>query len=489
MKLFFSRSIVGKMWLAMVILVLIVTWITGMVQTNVLKDIYYRQQIDHLSRQGRDIAGAISSGGSIREKISLLSDMTNNNITLVDPEGFILECQGMGMNMSLSGMHANKLSIFDHHGGFMSREDFKQVLAGGSVSMRGANRLIKEEVLSVAVPVKKGGAVVGVVIISHSMADIEGQMSDILKVILNGGIGGVILATFLSLLFSRSLSRPLIQMNRVAMAMTGGDFSSKVEVRSGDEIGALAHSLNMLSSELQEKIAALERLDQTRRDFVAGVSHELRTPLTIIQGYAEALQDDVPDSEAERQECVDGIVEESGRLKRLVSDLLDLRRIESGRESIDLCEFDATPVLTGTVDRMQSLADQKDIVLSLAIPEELPPIQANPDRLEQIMINLIENAVRFTPTGGKVQVRALPGNGFVRISVTDAGPGIPAGELDLIWEKFYKVDKSRSRHEGGGTGLGLAIVKRLVENMGGMVGVESAPGQGTTFFFTLKYKK
>jgi len=481
----FRKSIVAKLWLTMVLLVLIITWITGMVQSNIIKGIYYRQQIDHISRQAYDIAGAIGSGNSSPEMISVLSGLTNTNIMLVDRRGFIEECRGMGMNIG-SGEASQRISILGHHGDLMSREDLERVLGGGTISYKGTSQVINQEVLSVAVPVEAGGSVTGALIVSHSMSVIEGEMSAFQKVFLNVGIGGILLATFLSFLFSRSLSRPLIRMNRAAQALARGDFSRRVTVKSGDEIGVLANSLNALSDQLQEKIFVLERLDQIRKDFVAGVSHEMRTPLTIIQGYAEVLQDNVAESEEDRRECVDGIVEEAGRLKRLVHDLLDLRRIESGQESIELYPFDATPVLQRSVDKMKSLAERKGINLSLEVSERLPGILANQDRLEQVMINLIENAIRYTPLGGKVYVEAIPVNGFARINVTDSGPGIPEPEQDLIWEKFYKVDKSRARSEGGGTGLGLAIVKRLVEKMGGSVGLESVPGRGVTFHFTLK---
>ncbi|MFZ5632638.1 MAG: ATP-binding protein [Bacillota bacterium] len=482
---FFRKSIVARLWLVMVVLVLIITWITGLVQSDMIRKIYYRQQIDHISRQGRDIAGAVSAGGDIREKIRLLSGMTNTNIMLVDRQGFIEECHGMGMNISAAGTTSQRISVLGHHGDLITGEDLRKVMAGETVFNTGMNRIIDAEVMAVAVPVETRGVTTGAVVVSHSMSDIEGQVSDFQRVILNVGIGGIILATLLSLFFSRSLSGPLIQMNSVALGLAGGDFSRKVEVKSEDEIGALAAALNSLSGQLQEKIAALERLDQTRKDFVAGISHELRTPLTIIQGYAEALQDNVADSEEERRECVDGIVEEAGRMKRLVSDLLDLRRIEAGQERVELREFDAAPVLERSVDKMRPLAERKGIDLYLDMAGDLPPVRANPDRLEQVMINLIGNAIRYTPRGGKVVVGAKGAGGFVRVSVTDSGPGIPPAEQDLIWEKFYKVDKSRARSDGGGTGLGLAIVKRLVEKMGGSVGVESLPGEGTTFSFTL----
>ncbi|MFZ5648988.1 MAG: sensor histidine kinase [Bacillota bacterium] len=485
---FFRKSVVFKLWLAMVTLVLIITWVTSMVQTNSIEKLYYRQQIDHISRQGYDIAGAISSGDNIREKIILLSNMTNTNIMLIDRDGFIEECHGMGMNMTILGDQGQRVSVLGHHGDLITDEDMKKILAGESRVFRGINQAVKTEVLSVAVPVTTGGGVSGAVIVSHSMADIESQMSDFQKIIVNVGMGGIILATFLSLLFSRSLSRPLIQMNNVALALSGGDFSRRVEVKAEDEIGVLAESLNKLSDELQEKIAALEKLDQTRKDFVAGVSHEIRTPLAIIQGYAEALQDGVAGSEEEQKQCIDGIVKESGRLKRLISDLLDLRRIESGMECIEIYDFDPIPVITESVDKMRTLADRKGVDISLETGGDIPWVRANPDRLEQVMINLIENALRFTPPGGTITVKIAQEGRLVRVMVSDSGPGVSADQQDLIWEKFYKVDKSRARNDSGGTGLGLATVKRLVERMGGEVGVESAPGKGATFTFTLRLK-
>ncbi|MFZ5643652.1 MAG: sensor histidine kinase [Bacillota bacterium] len=480
----FRKSIVAKLWLVMVVLVLIITWITGMVQSNIIKGIYYRQQVDHISRQADDIAVAVSSGENVSRIISLMSG-TNTNIMLVDRNGFLIECHGMGMSMSSVGGSKINTNIIGHHGELMTREDIDNVFSGKKVAYSGLNSVVNTEVLSVAVPVRTGEAVTGAIIVSHSMSVIEGEMSSFLKVIVNVGIGGIILATLLSLLFSRYLSRPLIQMNRAALSMARGNFSRKVDVKSQDEIGVLGNSFNVLSNQLQEKIAALDRLDQTRKDFVAGVSHELRTPLTIIQGYAEALQDNVAESEEDRRECIDGIVEETQRLKRLVTDLLDLRRIESGTEVIRLEEIDAAPVILKSVEKMKNFSLLKNIKLKAQdLPDHLA-VLSNRDRLEQIMINLIENAIRYNPPGVEVSVTVKRDVNSFRVSVSDSGPGIPEGELELIWEKFYKVDKSRARKEGGGTGLGLAIVKRLVENMGGKVGVESESGKGTTFSFTM----
>lgn len=477
---FLKSSIIAKLWLIMVILVLMVIWVSGLAQSNIIRKIYFDQQVEQLSNQGKDIAMLISSGEGIKERIKFLSDMTHTNIMLVDPEGYLEECHGMGMNMSLGKSINDRVSILGHHGNLMTREELRRVLSGETVAYRGPNHFVDTDVLSVAVPVKSQGPVTGAVIISAPLTPYENRLADYQRVILNVGIGGIILATFLSLLLSRSLSRPLIQMNTVARGLAAGDFSRKVEVKTRDEIGVLASSLNTLSGQLQDKIQALERLDNARKDFVASISHELKTPLTIMQGYAEALQDNLAETEEERQEHISCIIDEIQRLKRLVAELLDLRRIEMGQEIIELKQMDIVPILMKSIGKMKTVAYEKGITLEGELPISMPQVKSNPDRLEQVMINLLDNAMRHTPPGGIIKVDVSGTGRFIEVRVADSGPGIPESDLELIWEKFYKVDKSRTRN-GGGTGLGLAIVKRLIENMCGSITVSSVEGKGTTF--------
>ncbi len=481
---FIRKSIIAKLWLVMVLLVLVIMWISGFAQANIIRKLYYDQQFEQLAGQGEDIASVISNGDNIKEKIRFLSGMSHTNIMLVDREGYIVECHGMGMNMSIGNNLTDKVSIFGHHGNLLTTGEFDKVMSGRIVSYRGQNHIVNTDVLSVAVPVKTKGVVTGAVILSAPLTTYEKQLAELQRVILNVGIGGVILATLLSLLLSRSLSRPLIQMNTVARGMAAGNFSRKVEVKTEDEVGVLAVSLNNLSQQLQEKIQALERLDNTRKDFVASISHELRTPLTVMQGYAEALQDNLAESEEERQEHIGFIVDEIQRLKRLVAELLDLRRIETGQEKIELKTMNPLPVLEKSLDKMKAVAEEKKVCLKGVLPDRIPPVKSNPDRLYQVMINLLDNAIRHTPGGGTVSATVEIKEEFVEVRLSDTGPGIPENEIELIWEKFYKTDKSRAR-KGDGTGLGLAIVKRLIENMGGTVSVSSNIGKGTTFSFTM----
>ncbi|MHB1043494.1 MAG: sensor histidine kinase [Eubacteriales bacterium] len=479
-----SRSIVLKLWLAMVAFVLIVLYFTGMAQTVKLKDLYYRQQLEQLTAE----AGHIESGlnlGDANQKAHFLAVMAgalNSNIMVTDIKGTILYCVGMGMDMT--GVEEEKINIVGHHGMPWKESDFNSILQGKVVSYRGNYYFLDSDVLTVAAPLYKGDEINGAVMLSAALGPIEERVRDLQRVTQYAGLAGIMLATILSLLFSRTLSRPLIRMNQAARAMARGDYSRRVEAISNDEIGLLAQSLNSLATRLQEKIAALERQDQIRREFVSNVSHELRTPLSIMQGYTEALIDGMAGSKAESEKYLGNIHEEILRLRRLVLEILDLQKMEAGRVIMDVREVSLTEVAGRVAGKLQPLADKKKIKLSRSFARAPRTIWGDPDRLEQVMINLLDNAIRVTPAGGEVKIEVMERPEEIVVAVSDDGPGIPPEEQALIWERFYKVDKSRTR-TGGGTGLGLAIVKEIVEAHGGMIEVISEPGEGSVFSFAI----
>lgn len=480
-----SKSIVLKLWLVMVTLVLIVLYFTGTVQSGKLKKLYYSQQLEQMTKEAEHIAagqGINDNNLSSTHYLSTLADAFNGNIMVTDVNGYIEHCVGMGMNISAA--NGQNVSIVGHHDIPFKEEDLQSVLQGKVVSYRGPYHFLDTDVLTVAVPVYKEGKIAGTVMLSAPIAPIEERIADLQRITQYAGLVGIILATFLSLLFSRTLSRPLLNMNQAARAMARGDYSRRMDVQSKDEIGLLAESLNSLATELQEKIAALERLDQTRREFVANVSHELRTPLSIMQGYTEALIDGMASSEADRQKYLGNIHEEILRLRRLVTEILDLRKIEAGQLEMDMKAVSLSDIARRVISKLQALAEEKNISISQHFPPGLPTAQADPDRLEQVFINLLDNAMRVTPAGGKVEVTIKDLKEKFQISISDNGPGIPLEEQPLIWERFYKVDKSRARR-GDGTGLGLAIVKEIVEAHGGSIEVTSKPGEGSIFVFTI----
>ena len=227
-------------------------------------------------------------------------------------------------------------------------------------------------------------------------------------------------------------------------------------------------------------ITELKRLEQVRREFVANVSHELRTPLTAIKGFAETLRDGALRDPRQASEFVDVIYRHAERLRALIEDLLDLSAVEQGQSRLTLKAVAIDEVVAQAAAVIRPAADAKGLTLALQIPADLPPARADRDRLAQVLINLLDNAVKFTPRSGRIAVVGARAGERLSLAVSDTGVGIPAGELDRVFERFYRVDRSRDRAEGG-TGLGLAIAKHLVLAMRGSIDVESVQGAGTTF--------
>ncbi len=235
---------------------------------------------------------------------------------------------------------------------------------------------------------------------------------------------------------------------------------------------------------LLSDVSEAQRLEQLRRDYVANVSHELRTPLTGIRGMVEPLMDGVIDTEAEKQECYRIIYQETLRLEKLIGEMLDMSRLQSGRIQIELEPLALPGILEGAVRRLRKQAESCHIELRCEYPADIPPVLGNEDRIMQVLIILMDNALSFTPEGGEIVVFAREESGHVAVGVRDTGTGISPADLPYIWERFYKADKSRMRTTG--TGLGLSIAKLVCEHMRGTIGVQSEVGKGSTFTFTLE---
>lgn len=233
---------------------------------------------------------------------------------------------------------------------------------------------------------------------------------------------------------------------------------------------------------LVQDLTRLRRLETVRRDFISNLSHELRTPLASLKALTETLQDGALEDPPAARRFIDQIQIEVDALTQMVTELLELSRIESGRLSLDLRPVAACDLLDSASKRMQLQAGRAGLSLRVECADGLPQVRSDIQRLEQVLVNLIHNALKFTPAGGEVVLLAKADNGFVRFAVRDTGAGIPADDVSRIFERFYRVDKSRT---GSGTGLGLSIAKHFVEAHGGKVWAESIEGQGSTFFFTI----
>lgn len=309
---------------------------------------------------------------------------------------------------------------------------------------------------------------------------------------LAGPLGWAALIAFLvaapvALLLARSITRPLIALTRATRAVAHGDYGQRVPAREGDEVGELGRSFNQMASEI-------ERTRGRERDFLANISHDLKTPLTSIQGFAGALTDGTVPPDA--YPAVARIIhEETQRMGQLVGDVVHLSRLEAGDLPLALASLDAGELLREAARRFEARAAQAGIALVVDLPDGASlALLADRGRLEQALGNLIENAIRHTPAGGRIDLAAAPltleGRPWVRLVVRDTGGGIAPADLPRIFERFYQADKSRVAAARGdanraGAGLGLAIVKELVERHGGTIRAESTPGAGTTMAITL----
>ena len=232
-------------------------------------------------------------------------------------------------------------------------------------------------------------------------------------------------------------------------------------------------------------ITELRKADLIRRDFVANVSHELRTPLTAIKGYAEALLDDPEDPEA-RERFVEIIHRQAERMERLVKDLLRLARLEAGQETVEVAPCDIAALIRGIVADFEPMATKKNQTIEVSVPEDAAMLQTDAAKLHDIIRNLVENAVNYTPDGGAIDIGAKVADGRFQLTVADTGHGIAPDDLGRVFERFYRVDKSRARP--GGTGLGLSIVKHLVQVLEGEVFVENQPAGGALFTVNLPHR-
>ena len=231
-------------------------------------------------------------------------------------------------------------------------------------------------------------------------------------------------------------------------------------------------------------ITRLKLLERIRQDFVANVSHELRTPIASIKGYSETLLEGAIDDESVAKDFLRVIYQESERLATLIDDLLDLSKIESGRMEMEFAPCELHPIAAACVEALRKKAEEKGVRVVIAFGDEIPKVMADERRLSQVLLNLLDNGIKYTPEGGSVTISALQKDRFIQVDVSDTGIGIPEKDLPRIFERFYRVDKARSR-ELGGTGLGLAIVKHIVLAHGGDVWVKSQVGSGSVFSFTI----
>jgi two-component system sensor histidine kinase BaeS len=292
--------------------------------------------------------------------------------------------------------------------------------------------------------------------------------------LLYAAMGATLIALILGLFLARTLTHPLRELTAASQAMAQGNLGQRVTVCSKDELGELAAAFNRMSAELA-------RANQTRRQMTADIAHDLRTPLTVIRGYAEALRDgDLPVTSA----TFETIYQEAEHLSRLVEDLRTLSLVDAGKLTLNCIEIPPRALLERAAAAYLPQAQHLGIMLDVDAAVNLPSVHVDPERLAQVLGNLVENALRYTSVSGRITLAARRQADAVQLTVRDTGIGIDPADLPCIFDRFYRGDDARETNEGE-SGLGLAIAKSLVEAHGGSISVISKPGKGSTFTITL----
>lgn len=329
-----------------------------------------------------------------------------------------------------------------------------------------------------ALPAVVDNQLVGVIYVSQPLNDVTSVLRDLRLRWLFSTLIALASSGLVGLLLSTAIARPVRRLTAAAGAVAQGQLDQQVPVSSKDELGRLSQTFNDMTTRLKAA-------RQMQIDFVANVSHELRTPLTSIKGMIETLRDGAVDDLTVRDRFLGTVESETDRLIRLVNDLLVLSRADSGALNLRCQASDLAQLAQGCLDRLVQPAEARNINLRLTTDPATPPVWADPDRVEQVLVNLLDNAIKFSRPGDTVTVKIDPdSDGMVLVQVCDEGIGIPAEALPRLGQRFYRVDRARSR-SAGGSGLGLAIAQTLVAAHGGQLWPESREGHGTVVSFTL----
>ncbi|AZU60683.1 sensor histidine kinase [Neobacillus mesonae] len=350
-------------------------------------------------------------------------------------------------------------------------DERQRLLAGKTVIFIREHPRFHQDILAVTIPLLKKDQLAGALFLYMPLADIYEPFKSIRTVLAVSIVLLLAIVVWMGLKMTNRLIKPLKEMETISQKMSQGDFSKRIEVRQFDEVGNLAASFNTLAS-------SLEAVDQKRREFLQNVSHELRTPLSYMKGYTEAILDGVAGDEAVARKYVSIIHNETERMQRLVHDLLDLAQLEDDSYPMKDEPLPFAQLILEVAERFELSARQKEIQLVQKLDDEII-VNGDSDRLEQVVSNLLDNAIRYTPKGKPIKITLTEEGSFAVLMIQDSGPGISKEDLPKVLERFYRVERARSRKEGG-TGLGLAIVFQIVKKHNGELNIESEEGSGGT---------
>ena len=409
------------------------------------------------------ILPALASGQivDLQQRILQMTGDIDTRITITSEDGAVL-----------ADSQQDPVTMDNHR----DRPELLQANESGLGVVTRFSETLSKSMRYMAMPIDDANHQYGFIRVALPLSQIDQRLDRLRNIVMVAASLTAIIALLLGFWIARSFAAPLSRMTNMAQLYSEGDYKQRLEIDRQDEIGELAKTLNLFAETAAQREA-------TRRDFIANASHELKTPVTAIQGITETLLEDASMDDETRQQFLQKVNDQSIRLSQLISDLLALSRLESsGSDSFK--NIDLKEIIEDSCKVLQFFAKEKTLSLDVRCPENKVVISGDEESLNQLLINLLDNAIKYTPEGGKVTVQLTTNHEQVIIEVEDNGIGIERADQKRIFERFYRVDKARSKTLGG-TGLGLSIVKHIVIRHQGHIALESAPGQGSLFRVTL----
>lgn len=486
-----SHGISFKLWASTITMTMALLVFILIFQTEFLYDFYYEQEKEQLEKDCLRLSSYVARGQySFTIPYYSVMRRVNDIIIITDREGRITYVEGTNQ-YKLGNLFGLK-----HIGKILNGENVYEK----SKMIRNPYSVWPKEMdtLLVGVPVKqtmsythenkqlftensngqdiKKPVISEVIYIITTLEYMQTTIDAIRKQFIYIFAISIILASAMSYFLSQSFSRPLKKINNAAMEISKGNYDTKINLRSSREIKELGDTMNSLAKQLS-------RVEQIRREFIANVSHEIRTPLSYLQGYSEVLIDDLVESEEDRKKYLGIIMDETVRLKSMVNEILQLSQIEAGHIQLQQQPFSMVAMIRRTIDKLLPYASKRNISIKfINMSEDALTCFGDENRIKQVLINLISNAIKHSYDCGNILINAHRQGDNIFVSIRDFGEGIPVEDLPFIWDRFYTVDKNNSESS---TGLGLAIAKNIINAHGCEITVNSVYGEGSEFSFYL----
>ncbi len=470
------RTVFSRILITFLLITTFILLLQSLVLTQLYKMSYLKLTQNDLVKEAENIADMIKKPSIISdinaqmvflEAIQLSMKKSESVLWIVSTNGKIISVSGQA---SASSEEERRLSVMEMQEYLDPVLEGKQVVWENEFQSRYAKPM-----LSIAQPVIIDGQVVMAVFTHTELSYLEPNIGPISRQLSISSLIAIIVSMILVFISSSKIIQPLKEMSEMAKDIAKGDLSKRVEIHSNDEIGLLATSFNNMAEELSKQ-------EELRTGFVANVSHELRSPLTSIHGFAQGMLDGTI-AKSDQEQYLQIVLDETTRLKKLIKELLDLSQIESGTFPLNKKVYDINEQMRRVLIRYIDLIEEKGINVEVNFKQDFCMVCADNDRIEQVLVNLLDNAIKFTSENGTITLWSHECEGEALVGVNDTGEGIPREDIPFIFERFYKSDKSHTVKKG--TGLGLSIVKKIIEEHGHTIKVSSNYGSGTSFTFSL----